>query len=144
MVIDAKKTTYTLKTPHVVFLSFFFGPNEHFFALATLTFGLDLQTWPRCPSTGPSCQNSNLNVYPFGQESGNRHTERQTERHMMTKLLHPICARRVKTSKDLKSSLWWKSWNWKCHRWHYLLPYAVFQRGLSFYQKVFGNLCTRM
>ena len=43
-----------------------------------LTYDLDLQTWPRYPSTWPTYRNSSLYVCPFGRESGNRYTHRQT------------------------------------------------------------------
>ena len=42
-----------------------------------LTYDLDLQTWPRYPSTWPPCQNSSAYVCPFGRESEtDRHTDR--------------------------------------------------------------------
>ncbi len=77
-----KKTAYTLKTPNVVFLNFFFARlskvNEMsqctFFYLMTLTF--DLWPWPIYSFTWPWCQNSSLYVCPFGWDS---ETDRQTD-----------------------------------------------------------------
>ena len=47
-----------------------------------LTYGLDLQTWPRYLSTWPPCKNS----CSFGRDG---ETGRHTDRHTMSKLLHP-------------------------------------------------------
>ncbi len=44
-----------------------------------LTYDIYLQTWPRYPSTSPTCQNSSLYVCQFGRESGNRQTDTHTD-----------------------------------------------------------------
>ncbi len=55
------------KTPVKQFLTWWPWP-------LTLTFDLDLQTWPRYPSTWPTHHKSGLYVSPFCCESGNRQT----------------------------------------------------------------------
>ena len=46
----------------------------------TLTYDLDLETWPRYPSTWPTYRNPSLYVCPFGRESGNTQTHTQKHR----------------------------------------------------------------
>ncbi len=99
-----KKNAYALKTPHVVFLpvvflSFFFGRLSEvnvmskctFFDLVTLTFDLDLRTWPRYPSTWPPCHNSSPHVCPFGWDSEtDRHTHTDTHTRCQNYYTHPV------------------------------------------------------
>ncbi len=46
-----------------------------------LTYDLDLQTWPRYPSTWPTYRNYSLYVCPFGRESGNTQTDTDRQTH---------------------------------------------------------------
>ncbi len=57
-----------------------------------LTYDLDLRTWPRYPSTWPSCKNSGPYVCPFTCES---ETHRPTDGQIVSKLLHPLLTRGV-------------------------------------------------
>ncbi len=53
--------------------------NTHRNVCDLVTFDLDLQTWPRYPSTWPTYWNSSPYVCPFGCESGNRQTDTHTD-----------------------------------------------------------------
>ena len=61
-----------------------------------LTCDLYLWTWPKYPSTWPTHKKSSPYVCPFSHESGNTHTDRQTDTQTMSKLLHLSLTRGVK------------------------------------------------
>ncbi len=75
------------------------------------THDLDLQTWPRYPSTLSTCQKSRLYVCPFSSES---ETDRHTDRMTMANLLHPSLTRGVTISFLLHITLTWSFSFWLC------------------------------
>ena len=95
---NMKYNAYVLKTPRVVsvqsyssvaFLAppsmkshFIEMPIKSVFDLVTLTFDLDLWTWPKYPSHWPPCQKFSLSVCLFTGYSGNRLTHTHT--HTLT------------------------------------------------------------
>ncbi len=97
LILKKKKRICFENTPHCIPYSWFFSSSmcgiielrETFhwdthwnvFDLVTLTIDLDLQTWPRYPSTWPTCRNSSPYICPFGHESGNRQTDTHTQTH---------------------------------------------------------------
>ncbi len=88
VIIDSKSHSPDMANPKKTFLTWWPWP---------LTYDPDLQTWPRYFSTRPACQNSGPYVCPFGRERGNTHTDR----HTMSKLLHPSLTRGVKSIHPL-------------------------------------------
>ncbi len=75
----------------------------------TLTYDLDLQTWPIYPSTWPPCQNSTLYVCPLSRES---ETVTQTHSRCKNYYTHYVRGVGCKNNQDkplstiLKSFLW--------------------------------------
>ncbi len=57
----------------------------------SLTYDLDLPTWPRYPSTWPPCKNSSLYVSSFGWDSEtDRHTDTQTHTRCQNYYTHHV------------------------------------------------------
>ena len=70
---------FPILQPYDIFINW--NSLKTLFDLVTLTFDLYLWTWPRYPSTRPTCWILGQYVCPFVQESGNTLTDSLTHTH---------------------------------------------------------------
>ena len=129
---NVRKTTYSLKTPHVIFPSFIFGrsimtmlsefngssqcwPHDLDLWPMTLTYKADLNILP----LDLHAKKSSPYVCPFGRESGNRHTHTDRRQTHDVKTITPdtslLWGELILTECSGRWRCWSRTWSWRGH-----------------------------